>query len=143
MKKLLVTCVLALTILMAHRQSASAWSEVKFSAGVNLGWVGGGNRFLWGLYHSAPYPGGQDLGPFFPGIAAAANNGAYYGYPAAGAYPPAGYPVPAQAPAPHPAPAAGAMQYSYNPYTNSGYQPVGYEYSGYSASQVPSYWYGR
>jgi hypothetical protein len=148
MKKLCVMCVLALGLMMAHQQTASAWSEFKFSAGVNMGWVGGGNRILWGAYRSAPYPGGQDLGPIFPGIAAAANNNQYYGNPPAppyptGGYPHAGYPAAAPAPAAPPAPGAGGMQYSNNPYYNSGYQPVGYDYTGYSASQIPSYWYGR
>jgi hypothetical protein len=65
MKKLLVMSVLALAVSMACQQTASAWSEFKFSAGVNFGWVGGGNRFFWGLYRSAPYPGGPDLPPVF------------------------------------------------------------------------------
>ncbi len=31
---------------------------------------------------------------------------------------------------------------SYNPYYNTGYQPVGYSYPG-AYNQAPSYWYGR
>ena len=147
MKKLLVTCVLALALMMADRQSASAWSEFKFSAGVNMGWVGGGNRLFWGMYRSAPYPGGQDLGPFFPGIAGAANNGQYYGWPPGGgqggyypqgAYPPAAYAPPAPAPVP-----AGPMPQSSNWSYNSGYQLASYYAPAYAPTQVPSYWYGR
>ena len=122
MKKLLVASVLALALLMGSRQSASAWSEFKFSAGVNFGWVGGGNRILWGAYHSAPFPGNPDLGPWFPGL--------FPGYPPVAPVAPV---VPIAPQAPH---------HAYNPYYNSGYQPVGYYDAGYS-QQAPSYWYGR
>jgi hypothetical protein len=155
MKKLFVASVLALGLVMASQQTASAWSEFKFSAGVNLGWVGGGNRILWGAYHSAPYPGGQDLGPFFPGLAAAANNNQYFGYPPAPAYgaPPV-YGVPAVgAPAyvapqpaplapPHPpAPSGTGVQQTYYGYYDGGYQSAGYYPNSYYTA--PSYWYGR
>ncbi len=86
MKKLLVASMLALAATVASQEKASAWSEFKFSAGINFGWAGGGNRILWGLYHSAPYPGGQDVPPVFPGVAAGLGyNAANAGYgPAAG-----------------------------------------------------------
>ncbi len=155
MKKLFVASVLALGVTMACQQTASAWSEFKFSAGVNLGWVGGGNRVLWGLYHSAPYPGGQDVYPVFPGVAAALGyhpeygGGGYGGYDSYAAAPGAANygGMAAQAPvaplAPMaPAAAAGAPQ-TYNPYYNTGYQPVGYSYPGYATYPVPAYWYGR
>jgi hypothetical protein len=153
MKKLLVASALALALTATSQQTASAWSEFKFSAGVNLGWVGGGNRILWGAYRSAPYPGGPDLGPYFPGLAAAYSGAGYAPYAGYAAYdaPYGGHPVPhADAgPAAHPAAPAGQMPavtgvpHSYNPYFNTGYQPVGYAYPGYAASQVPGYWYGR
>jgi len=159
MKKLFVASVLALAATMACQQKASAWSEFKFSAGVNFGWAGGGNRILWGLYHSAPYPGGQDVYPVFPGIAAGLGyNAANAGYAAPAGFAPhaptvfygseqgpgaagtAG--VAPTAPAAT-MPAVSGPHQSYNPYYNTGYQPVGYSYPGYSTSQVPSYWYGR
>ncbi len=65
MKKLFVASALALALTVAGQQRASAWSECKFSVGINFGWVGGGNRCLCGLYRSAPYPGGPDLAPAF------------------------------------------------------------------------------
>ncbi|HKI31174.1 MAG TPA: hypothetical protein VKA46_04860 [Gemmataceae bacterium] len=167
MKKLLIASLAALCVSMACQQEASAWSEFKFSAGVNMGWVGGGNRFFWGLYRSAPYPGGPDLppviavgqgpapapyGPAPYGAGYGANYGGYAGGYAPGQdYNAAGqgmqqFQAPAPTPAPAPAPmapvTAGAAPQSYNPYFNTGYQPVGY-YQGYSSTQVPSYWYGR
>jgi hypothetical protein len=146
MKKLLMASVLALGVTAACQQKASAWSEFKFSAGVNLGWVGGGNRFLWGLYRSAPYPGGQDLPPAFAGLAGQNGYAPYGGYPYyGGAQAPAGDSGVAGGQAPMPAaPATAGTPQSYNPYYNTGYQPVGYYYPGsYYPSQVPSYWYGR
>jgi hypothetical protein len=71
MKKLFVAPALALAVTLASQQTASAWSEFKFGVGVNFGWCGGGNRILWGAYHSAPYACGPDIGPYFPGLAAA------------------------------------------------------------------------
>ena len=158
MKKMFVVCALAMAVTMASQQTASAWSECKFSIGMNFAHAGGGNRFFWGLYHSAPYPGGQDLGPFFPGLAAAANNGQYFGWPPAGAVGPAPYVVPAPSGAPPyvaPAPSpvtpltpltptphvnSGVQQTYY--YYDSGYQPTSYYYPG-TYYQAPSYWYGR
>ena len=87
MKKLFVASVLALAVTLASQQTASAWSEFKFGVGLNFGWCGGGNRILWGAYHSAPYPGGPDIGPYFPGLAAA-----YTGVPSYAPY--AGYAAP-------------------------------------------------
>ena len=148
MKKLLMAALLALGVMMASQQTASAWSEFKFSAGVNFGWVGGGNRILWGVYHSAPYPGGQDVYPVFPGVAAALGyNAANAGFaPSTGYGDPSLYGSNGVAPQTAPAatmPAVTAVNQSYNPYYNTGYQPVGYTYPGYSNYQVPSYWYGR
>ncbi len=142
MNKLLMASLLALGVTVAGQQKASAWSEFKFSAGVNLGWVGGGNRVLWGLYRSAPYPGGPDLTPAF--VISPYNPARYGGYPCYGAAQGGeGYGAVAaqQAPAMQPVPAAAAPQ-AYNPYYNTGYQPVGYTYP-YVGYQAPSYWYGR
>jgi hypothetical protein len=157
MKKLFVASVLALAVIMASQTTASAWSEFKFSAGINFGWVGGGNRILWGAYHSAPFPCQPDVPPLLP-FQVAYYGGSYnvaggspiggYGMSVAGGSPYGAPVVPAvpAAPVPHaqaaPPADAGAAQYqSYNPYYNAGYQPVGYSYPGYS--QAPGYWYGR
>jgi hypothetical protein len=154
MKKLFVVCALAMAVTMASQQTASAWSECKFSVGLNFGWVGGGNRILWGAYRSAPYPGGQDLGPLMPGYAAAANNGQYFGWPPAGAVGPGpivgpGYVAPAPSPVAPVTPVAppvpphvnNGVQQTYYGYYDNGYQPTSYYPGAYY--QAPSYWYGR
>jgi hypothetical protein len=138
MKKLFVASVLALAVTMASQGTASAWSEFKFSAGINFGWVGGGNRVLWGLYESSPFPG-------HPGLPAYALVPTYapcapYGVPAVPAVYGSSHAPDAEA---APLPVTTGVPQSYNPYYNTGYQPVGYYYSGYYPSQVPSYWYGR
>ena len=142
MKKLLVASVLALAATVACQQKASAWSEFKFSAGVNLGWVGGGNRILWGACHSAPYPGGQDVEPLVVGNV----NYPAYGVPAPAIMPGApiyqGPPPHPVAPPPPPASPAATGLHSFNNYYNPGYQPVSY-YPGAYYQQAPSYWYGR
>jgi hypothetical protein len=136
MKKWVMASLLALGVTVACQQRASAWSEFKFSAGVSLSWCSTGNCTNWGFYrqcvpNGCPYP---VCAPF----ACAAP--AYYGGYAAAPTAPANYGVAAQAPATQ-APAANTQVY--NAYSNSGYQPVGYYYPGYSTSQVPGYWYGR
>jgi hypothetical protein len=133
MKKLVMASLLALGVLVVGQQRASAWSEFKFSAGVNLSWRSSGSCTNFGIYRtSTPYdtcpPFGCASGfPYFGGYAAAPGAESYYGN------------VAAQAPAAQP---AGPAQ-TYNPYYNSGYQPVGYTYSGYSNYQAPGYWNGR
>jgi hypothetical protein len=139
MKKMLVTCALALAVTAAGQQRASAWNEFKFSVGFDICWRGGGNCWSWtpGLSHySAPYPGCGFDGGGHDGFV----GGVFQNY---GAY---GVASTWQAPAPtaqYQAPAAVAAQPGYSPYYNTGYQPVGYSYPGYSQYQSPSYWYGR
>jgi hypothetical protein len=127
MKKLFVASALALALTAASQQTASAWCEFKFSAGVNLSYRSSGSCTNWGIYRqstpidSCPFPCASDSFPYYGGHAAVQGAESYYG----------GYA--AQTPAAQP----------YNPYYNSGYQPVGYNYSGYSSNVVPAYWYGR
>jgi hypothetical protein len=135
MKKLFLACALALAVTAASQQRASAWSEFKFSWGFDICWRGGGNCWSWTpalSHYSAPYPGcGFDGGhDGFVG-------GVFQNYPYAGVA------SSWQAPAPQAAPASATAQQSYSPYYNTGYQPVGYSYPGYSQYQSPSYWYGR
>ncbi len=133
MKKLFVASVLALAVTVAGQQRASAWSEFKIGAGVGLSWCTSGASWSFCINRQAyPYPGCQDCVGF--AAAAPAYFGGYASVPAAGSYYGG---LAAQGPAAMP-----TQQYSYNPYFNTGYQPVGYASAGY-ASQVPSYWYGR
>jgi len=155
----LVASMMAVAVSMACQQTASAWSEFKLSVGANLGWVGGGNRLGWGLYRSAPYPGGPDLPPMFRQAAAAqqAPGGGFGGGYLPGPYVPGPVGPGFQSPPPAPAhdeaflmPEAPPVPASYNasglqqtrtPYYNSGYQPVGYFPGSYY--QAPTSWYGR
>src|SRR5262245_12651976 len=130
MKKLFVASALALALTMASQQKASAWSEFKFGIGLNFGWCGGGNRILWGAYHSAPYPGGQDLGPWLPGL--------FPGYPPVVKVVPVapvvpvvpvipGAPVAPLTPLAPVAPGGlGGSGLLDDHHTSTGYQPVGY-----------------
>jgi hypothetical protein len=139
MKKLLVAAMFALAVTMASQQRASAWKEVTFSAGINFHMVSSGNRLLWGLYETSPLPGSP---PLPSTVIASGYPGGYPGYVMSG-YGPAVDGLAQAAPVAPAATAPAATQYSYNPYYNSGYQPVGYYYySGYG-QQTPGYWYGR
>jgi hypothetical protein len=132
MKKLVMAALLSVGVLTACQQRASAWCEFKFSAGVNLSYRSSGSSSNWGIYRTStpcdtcpPFSCASNF-PYFGGVAYAPANASYYGG------------VAAQAPAAQPATAQ-----TYNPYYNTGYQPVGYTYSGYSNYVVPAYWYGR
>jgi hypothetical protein len=59
MKKFLTLGALALTLAVASTQQASAWTNFKFGAGINLGYQAGGNNFGWGLFRNGqpPCPG--------------------------------------------------------------------------------------
>jgi hypothetical protein len=141
MKKLVMASVLALGLVLVGQQRASAWHDFKFSAGVSISWCGGGNSYCKGRIQGADWPG-TDGG--LPG---------YSGYYADGAAP-STWQAPAPTPAAESKPAAGSSPQTYNPYYNSGYQPVGYYYTtgyqpvgytypGYYQAPVPAYWYGR
>jgi hypothetical protein len=145
MKKMLVACALALAVTAASQQSASAWHDIRFSAGVNFCCKGGGNSLVWnwsGGIVGAPYPGCGFDGGFDHGYAVGPMFQNYQGYAYNGAAPT--WQAPAPSPVPQaPATAGNAAQQTYSPYYNTGYQPVGYSYPGYSQYQVPAYWYGR
>ena len=98
MKKLVMASLLALGVLVVGQQRASAWSEFKFSAGVNLSWTRSGSCTNWGIYRtSTPYDACPPFGcpggfPYYGGHAAAPGAESYYGG------------VAAQAPRPSPPP---------------------------------------
>jgi len=134
MKKLFVASALALALTVAGQQKASAWSEFKLSAGFNLSWACSPCSYNFCFSRQCePYPGCLGQACFANG--GAAYYGGYAAAPGAAPY----YGGAAQAPAAQPAAAA----QTYNPYYNSGYQPVGYSYAGSPNYQVPAYWYGR
>ena len=167
MKKLLAAGFLALGLLLASQQQASAWSKFNMSIGATINWEGGNYNFLWGAIQSGQVPG-------YPTDVYQSRHSTYG---PAGGYGPVimdGYPYGYAAPMPNghgslpqgqqtpngsqPAQAKpGATPANY--YSNYNYQPVGYYYptnsnyyqypsysypqSGYGSYQVPSYWYGN
>jgi hypothetical protein len=60
MKKILAAGLLAIALIAASQQQASAWINARIGVGVNLGWQSGDNCFCWGAWHNGPYPGGSD-----------------------------------------------------------------------------------
>ena len=49
MKKILAFGLVALALVLATQQQASAWSKFNFGVGLNVGWQGGGNSVLFGM----------------------------------------------------------------------------------------------
>jgi len=69
MKKMLLTALLGLGLVLVSGSRASAWSKFNWGAGFNVGWEGGGNSVLWGLFkgENIPNMGGMDMGaPMMP-----------------------------------------------------------------------------
>ena len=148
MKRLVVAGVLALAVLTASQQQASAWCRCNMSFGFNWTIEGGGNSLLWGLYQSSPGPCCGSPGCVFGAVPFGANwNCAAPGYaaPVYAGLPNYGAPAPVQ---PKPTPTTTPQQpvsTSVNPV--SYYAPASYgsyyPYNNYNSGQVPSYWYGR
>jgi hypothetical protein len=166
-KKLLAASFLALGLLLASQQQASAWSKFNASIGASVNWEGGNYNFLWGAIQSGQIPGYPT--DVYRSHSSSYGNQGGYGPVIMGGYP-NGYvaPMPTehggmpngqQMPSGQPAQAKpGATPAIY--YSNYNYQPVGYSYPTngnyyqYPASnyyqyptygypqQVPSYWYG-
>jgi hypothetical protein len=152
MRKILVMGVMALGLALASEQTASAWVNFKFGAGVNWNWQSGGNNFLWGLFRNGQPPA-PDCPPGYgygPGVG--------HGYPGPGPYGPSfpgpippygpqdfqyfGNRTPSQPPVPQgtqgqtqPMPVAQA----YRPYTQPLVRPV--SYNPYGSSPAASYYY--
>jgi hypothetical protein len=144
MKKLVLASAVALCVLAASQQQASAWSSFKLGVGAQLSWErGGDSSFMWGVSSSRDLTGYPNYS-----LQTAPNNnfqGSYGGYD--------GVPVPAPAhgqfQAPQPAPAGTPAAQG----PAKGLQPVNYYYQtpatgyyqapAYSYYQAPSYWYGN
>src|SRR5690349_719163 len=56
MKRLFPITVLAIGLLLGSQQQASAWSKFNFGVGFNIGFQGGGNSVLWGMFRGAQVP---------------------------------------------------------------------------------------
>jgi hypothetical protein len=56
MKKILTLGLLAVVAALASSQSANAWTNCKFSIGLNWSCQSGNNNFLWGLWHNGQVP---------------------------------------------------------------------------------------
>jgi hypothetical protein len=145
MKKMMLVALLGLGLVLTSGQRASAWSKVNFGVGLNLGWEGGGNSILCGLFKGAQPPMGMygGDGPMEPEMPA---------LPA----PPLSAPVAPIAPnaptfnghssAPRPMPQAmlpqrGDIQQAVGFYYSE--QPQQQQTEAVSAYAPPSYWYGR
>jgi len=143
MKKILTLALLALPTALITDQQASAWTNTKFSIGLNWSRQSGGNNFFWGLFRN-----GQPPCP----------DGAYPGY-APGHYGPQEFQYFGQKSGANPTQATPTRATPTTQQTaadgNTGYQPVNYSYDPsnpysyysypqtYYGYQVPSYWYGR
>ena len=69
MKKVLVSGLMAICVIALAQQQASAWSKCNFGIGLNIGWEGANNSFLWGVMKGGPAPCQQADGAYagFPG----------------------------------------------------------------------------
>ena len=143
MKRMAILSLLALSVILASEQQASAWCRFKFGIGLNISYEGSGNTFLWGLCKGGPnpnmYPDGappvDGYAPPYPAYSPGMVPDGYAPPP-----PPGHTPPPPTAAAP-----AVAQPVSYNPYQPNGTYPNGYpQFSNIGdASQAPSYWYNN
>lgn len=144
MKKLLTVSVLVGGVLALGGPQASAWTNFKLNAGVNLSYIESGNCWLWGAYKSSEYPG-TGCGYGYDGY------GYSYGYPNSQygipGYAAAGQKTPAETPVPN-KPDEGtkkAQPVNYSPswYGQGGQLSIGsYQPMNYGYYPNPSSWYG-
>ena len=136
MKKVFAFGLVAVALLLANRQQASAWSKFNFGVGMNICCEKSNTSVLWGAFKTGPGgPGDVDGG--FQG-----------GYPAGPGYDPA-QPAPPLAPIPPQGlptkPANYAQPVSYNNYqyyqAPSGYNPYWAPQPAYYPYAYPSYGY--
>jgi hypothetical protein len=153
MKRFLVLTVLALGVTVLSQRPAAAWSNFRFSVGLNLGWQGGNNSYLFGAFRSGPAPApwaAYGPGPGHPGPGPGGFNPYFESPYAKGPAATPGTPgATAQtapvAPPTTPAPPSPPAQAATTPFQPVGYFPSTSLY-GPSAgaprtSQAPSYWY--
>ena len=83
MKKIVLTGLVAISMMALSQQEASAWINSKFSVGLNWEAQSGGNNLLWGGWKNGqpPAPEGFGSGPSYGGQS--------YGGPAQQFYAPA------------------------------------------------------
>lgn len=67
MKKVLATGLLAICLIAATQQQASAWVNSRFGVGLNWDYSSGGNSFGWGLARNGQPPGPEGFGGGFGG----------------------------------------------------------------------------
>jgi hypothetical protein len=140
MKRLMMAGVLALAMIAASQQTASAWCCFSMGGSFHINYQGGGCCFNCSYNSTAPPCCGSGFGGF--------GYGGFAGYPPVfGGY---GYDGYAYAPAaPHAAPQAPAAPTQTTTAQQVGYYPqsgYGYGYGngyGYGYGQAPSYWYGN
>ena len=60
MKKFLAAGLLAIALIAASQQQASAWVNARFGIGINAGWQSADNCWWWGAFHNGPAPGPID-----------------------------------------------------------------------------------
>ena len=81
MNKFLLSGLLAVGALTASQQTADAWFNWKFSAGVNMQWASANNNWLWGALRDGPPPG-----EFGGGYGHGYNPGCVNGFPGGPGY---------------------------------------------------------
>jgi hypothetical protein len=62
MKRFVTVCTLALAILAASEQKASAWKKFGFNVGLNIAAESADNNLLWGAFRDGPVPGAHTHG---------------------------------------------------------------------------------
>ncbi len=138
MRKMLLTALLGLGLVLASGSQASAWSKFNWGAGFNVAWEGGGNSVLWGLFKGENIPnmgmGGMDMGA--PMMGGDMGHGP--------AMPPTGHGS---------LPDSGTPKNFPSSMPRADAQPVGYFQPGQAQQApmtqtpsdfyAPSYWYGR
>lgn len=142
MKRLLVGCLLALTLLLGSWQQASAYFKSQFGVGLQWNIECGGNKFGWGLYNSSGLPGGQGAWPGMYPAMSYGMGGMYNGYPIVDASTAPATTAPATV---TPAPATGSTPAATST-TPSGVKPVAgsvpTQQVNYSYETAPAYNYG-
>jgi hypothetical protein len=66
MKKILLAGMLAICLIAASQQQASAWHNVQFGIGLNWCHQSGGNNFMWGMIKGGQPPGPEYFEQSFP-----------------------------------------------------------------------------